>query len=82
VREEARGGWGRRRAAACAGYGCATMKAGLCDTCRHQRVVRTTRGSAFSLCLRSKAEPDAYPRYPRLPVTECRGWEARRASSS
>jgi hypothetical protein len=58
------------------------MHAGLCDTCRHQRIVRTTRGSTFSLCLRSKAEPDDYPRYPRLPVTECRGWEARPASSS
>jgi hypothetical protein len=48
--------------------------AGLCDTCAHQRVVRNTRGSSFSLCERSRTEP-AYPRYPRLPVLECAGHE-------
>jgi len=48
--------------------------AGLCDTCRHQRIVRTTRGSEFSLCERSRSEPE-YPRYPRLPVKSCRGYE-------
>jgi hypothetical protein len=48
--------------------------AGLCDTCAHQRVVANTRGSRFSLCERSREDP-AYPRYPRLPVTRCRGWE-------
>ena len=46
--------------------------AGLCDTCAHQRVIRNTRGSAFSLCERSRSDP-AYPRYPRLPVLECPG---------
>jgi hypothetical protein len=51
------------------------MNAGLCDTCAHQRVVKNTRGSRFSLCERSKSEPDRYPRYPRLPVTECAGYE-------
>lgn len=49
---------------------------GLCDTCRHQRVVRTGRGSEFSLCERSKAEP-SFPKYPRVPVQECRGYERR-----
>lgn len=48
---------------------------GLCDRCRHQQVVRNTRGSVFSLCLRSKDEPDRFPRYPRLPVTQCAGYE-------
>ncbi len=46
--------------------------AGLCDTCVHQRVVATTRGTSFSLCERSRTDP-AYPRYPRLPVTACPG---------
>jgi hypothetical protein len=50
------------------------VPAGLCDHCRHQRIVPTTRGSAFSLCERSRREPE-YPRYPRLPVQECRGYE-------
>ncbi len=49
--------------------------AGLCDTCRHQQVVRNTRGSVFSLCRRFKNEPDRFPRYPRLPVTQCPGYE-------
>ncbi len=63
----------------------ASVPAGLCDSCRHQRIVRNTRGSIFSLCERSKTEPDLFPRYPRLPVTACPGYEpaaARRASSS
>jgi hypothetical protein len=54
-----------------------SVPAGLCDTCRHQRIVRTTRGSSFSLCERSKVEPDRYPRYPRLPVIACPGYERR-----
>jgi hypothetical protein len=50
--------------------------AGLCDSCRHQQVVRNTRGSSFSLCRRSR-EDDRYPRYPRLPVASCPGHEPR-----
>jgi len=51
--------------------------AGLCDSCRHQRVVRNTRGSAFSLCERSREEPERFPKYPRVPVRECPGYELR-----
>ena len=54
----------------------ATTPAGLCDSCRWQRIVRNTRGSVFSLCERSKNQPE-YPRYPRLPVTACPGYEER-----
>jgi hypothetical protein len=50
--------------------------AGLCDSCKHQRVVRNTRGSSFSLCARSREDP-SYPRYPRLPVLDCAGHEPR-----
>jgi hypothetical protein len=49
--------------------------AGLCDSCAHQQLVRNTRGSTFSLCRRSREDPD-YPRYPRLPVLACLGYEA------
>jgi hypothetical protein len=49
---------------------------GLCDSCSHQRLVRNTRGSVFSLCERSRLDP-AYPRYPRLPVLACPGHEPR-----
>jgi hypothetical protein len=55
--------------------------AGLCDSCRHQRVVPNTRGSRFSLCERSRNDP-AYPKYPRLPVTACRGWQRREGADS
>jgi hypothetical protein len=50
---------------------------GLCESCRHQQIVRNTRGSSFSLCRRSKTEPDRFPRYPRLPVMSCPGYERR-----
>lgn len=52
------------------------VPAGLCATCAHQQIVRTTRGSGFSLCRRSRTDP-RYPRYPRLPVRECAGYERR-----
>jgi hypothetical protein len=49
--------------------------AGLCDSCMHRQLVPNTRGSVFSLCLRSRTDP-RYPRYPRIPVDACRGYEA------
>lgn len=55
------------------------MKAGLCDTCSHQKLIRNTRGSTFSMCLRSKDEP-GYPKYPRVPVRACPGYEGRSSS--
>ena len=48
---------------------------GLCDACRHSRRVESARGSLFWLCRRSETDP-AYPRYPRLPVVICPGFEA------
>jgi hypothetical protein len=54
-------------------------RAGLCGTCVHQQLVRNTRGSTFSLCRRSRADP-AYPRYPRIPVLACPGHEPRAAA--
>ncbi len=53
-------------------------RAGLCDSCAFQRTVPNTRGSVFSLCNRSREDP-TYPRYPRLPVLECPGYERRDA---
>jgi hypothetical protein len=48
--------------------------AGLCATCRHARLVGSARGSQFWRCGRADTDP-AFPRYPRLPVIECRGWD-------
>jgi len=53
-----------------------SQPAGLCASCRHQRVVGNTRGSSFSLCTRSRDDA-SYPKYPRLPVVRCGGFEQR-----
>ena len=47
---------------------------GLCDSCRYQRIVRSGRGSVFTMCLKSREDP-AFPKYPRVPVTSCPGYE-------
>lgn len=49
---------------------------GLCDDCRHQRLVTTTRGSTFTLCARWRTDP-RYARYPPVPVRACPGHEPR-----
>lgn len=49
--------------------------AGLCDRCAHARTVASRR-STFLACGRAATDP-AYPRYPRLPVRACPGFEAR-----
>jgi hypothetical protein len=59
-----------------------SARAGLCDSCRHQQVVRNTRGSVFSLCRRSRDEPERFPRYPRLPVLSCPGYEPQDATEA
>jgi hypothetical protein len=51
---------------------------GLCDSCVHQKLIANTRGSVFSLCLRSREDPD-YARYPRVPVLSCPGHEPKPA---
>jgi hypothetical protein len=50
--------------------------AGLCDTCRHQKLIGTTRGSVFSMCLKAKTDP-AFPKDPRIPVAACPGYAPR-----
>jgi hypothetical protein len=48
---------------------------GLCSRCAHQRVVRSGRGSMFSMCLLHRTDPD-WPKYPRMPVLACSRFEA------
>ncbi|WP_205697842.1 hypothetical protein [Conexibacter sp. SYSU D00693] len=43
---------------------------GLCDRCAHQRIVRSGRGSVFSMCELGRKDPD-WPKYPRMPVLAC-----------
>ena len=40
----------------------------------HIRRVTSDRGSVFYLCQLSKVDP-SFPKYPRLPVLECAGYE-------
>ena len=47
---------------------------GLCSVCRFARAVTSARGSTFWLCGRSR-EDARFPKYPRLPVVRCPGFE-------
>jgi hypothetical protein len=58
------------------------VPAGLCDECAHQKLVHTTRGSTFSMCLRHRTEPDRFSKYPPLPVRACPGYEPRAGHST
>ena len=51
-------------------------RAGLCETCQHARAVTSARGSTFVQCARAKDDP-RFPRYPRLPVVRCAGYDRR-----
>ena len=47
---------------------------GLCLNCRYAKINETRRGTTYLRCLRS-AWDARLVRYPRLPVTECVGFE-------
>jgi RecG-like helicase len=47
---------------------------GLCDQCVHQQLVRSGRGSEFSMCRLGLQDPD-WPKYPRMPVLRCPRFE-------
>ena len=49
---------------------------GLCVVCAHVRIIRNRRGSLFYHCERSRSD-SSFPKYPPLPVLECRGWSPR-----
>jgi hypothetical protein len=49
---------------------------GLCAACEHCRMVQAAR-STFYMCQRSFTQPE-FPKYPRLPVIRCAGFDPRR----
>ena len=49
---------------------------GLCGACKHAKLNETRRGTAYLRCTRA-AWDVALSRYPRLPVTQCGGYEQR-----
>jgi hypothetical protein len=50
------------------------VDAGLCAACIHARIVRSDRDSVFYRCQRALSDPN-FPKYPRLPVLTCRGFD-------
>jgi hypothetical protein len=47
---------------------------GLCASCLHARPVESAKGLQFLLCQLSQSDP-RFPKYPRLPVLHCSGYE-------
>ena len=47
---------------------------GLCGSCKYVRLIVSDRGSKFYLCRRSEADA-TFPKYPRLPLVVCPGYE-------
>lgn len=51
-----------------------TPPPGLCGACIHARVIESDKGSTFHQCRKALKDPEAFPKYPRLPVRSCRGF--------
>jgi hypothetical protein len=47
---------------------------GLCAACQHAKLNETRRGTVYLRCTRA-AWDSRLPRYPRLPVTRCVGFD-------
>jgi hypothetical protein len=54
---------------------------GLCATCRFVRLVPSVRNATYYRCGRSD-DDQSYPRFPRLPVVSCAGYERRAIEAS
>jgi hypothetical protein len=52
----------------------ADLRAGLCARCSFMKKITSAKGSVFYQCGRSATDP-RFPKYPRLPVLRCRGFE-------
>jgi hypothetical protein len=53
-------------------------RVGLCADCRFMRRIESDRGSTFYLCERSATDAN-FPKYPRLPILQCAGYERQSA---
>jgi len=56
--------------------GAEETRAGLCASCVNARTVESEHGSRFYLCELSKNDP-RFAKYPRLPVSECSGYQVK-----
>jgi hypothetical protein len=52
------------------------VRAGLCASCSHVQMVKTSKGSTFVLCRLSESDP-GFRKYPVLPVVQCGGYQSR-----
>ena len=52
----------------------AGVPAGLCESCMHARPIKSSKGTSFVLCHLSYTD-SRFPRYPRLPVLACDGYQ-------
>jgi len=57
------------------------QRAGLCADCANVQKIRSDRGSEFILCELSATDPN-FPKYPRLPVLSCPGYEKQRPADT
>jgi hypothetical protein len=57
------------------------VSVGLCFDCVHARAIQSDRGTVFRLCRLSATDPE-FPKYPRLPVRICTGYENSKAVGS
>ena len=53
------------------------LRVGLCAECLHARRVVSAKGSVFWRCDRSEWD-SRFPKYPRLPVVRCEGFEKKK----
>jgi hypothetical protein len=53
---------------------------GLCADCRHAKLNETKRGTVYLRCLRAEWD-SSLVRYPRLPVTQCGGYDPKDEAS-
>ncbi len=51
---------------------------GLCAVCRHVHRNETRKGTVYWRCTRAATDP-RFPKYPRLPVLTCPGFERERS---
>jgi len=56
------------------------LQFGLCADCRYRREIVSSKGSRFLYCLHADTD-DRYPKYPRLPVSQCAGYEPQSETS-
>ncbi|MDP9114165.1 MAG: hypothetical protein M3O20_10850 [Acidobacteriota bacterium] len=47
---------------------------GLCEHCANAKIIRSDRDSIFYQCRLSATDP-RFPKYPRLPVLTCGGYQ-------